>query len=133
MTATEMVSRTPGVASAVSAGNESRHPFRGGLRVWDPFAKRSVEIENVHLEPRESLWLPVNVTLGGAGLCRDCSAFSNAEHIVYATAELQTVEFENGTLAMEFSAPAPRRSGSATGAAAQRTVSGGRAPGRFHI
>ncbi len=49
----------------------------------------------------------MNVSLGGAGLCRDCSAFSNAEHIVYATAELQTVEFENGTLAMEFAAPAP--------------------------
>jgi hypothetical protein len=49
----------------------------------------------------------VNVSLGGAGLCRECTEFSNAEHIVYATAELQTIEFENGTLAMEFAAPAP--------------------------
>jgi hypothetical protein len=61
----------------------------------------------VHLAPHETLWLPVNVSLGGGGLCRECSAFSNAEHIVYATAELQTVEFENGALAMEFAAPAP--------------------------
>jgi len=106
VTATEMVSREPGVASAVSIANESRQPFQNTLRAWDPFAKRSIEIEKVHLAPHQTLWLPVNVSLGGAGLC-ECSAFSNAEHIVYATAELQTIEFENGALAMEFSAPAP--------------------------
>jgi len=105
--ALEMVSRAPGVASAVSIANESRQPFENTVRAWDPFAKRSIEIENVHLAPHETLWLPVNVSLGVAGLCRECSAFSNADHIVYATAELQTVEFENGTLAMEFAAPAP--------------------------
>ncbi len=103
--ATEIVSREPGVASAVSIANESRRPFRNNLRAWDPFAKRSVEMENVYVAPHQTLWLPLNVTLGGAGLCRECSAFSNAEHIVYATAELQTIEFENGTLAMEFAAP----------------------------
>ncbi len=106
VTAVEVVSRAPGVASAVSIGNESRQPFRGVVRAWDPFGKRSIEIENVHLAPHETLWLPVNVALGSGGLCRECTAFSNAEHIIYATAELQTVEFENGTLAMEFSAPA---------------------------
>jgi hypothetical protein len=106
VTAVEVVSRAPGVASAVSVANQSRQPFHGTLRAWDPFTKRSIEIDNVHLAPRETLWLPVNVSLGGVGLCRECSAFSNAEHIVYSTAELQTVEFENGTLAMEFAAPA---------------------------
>jgi len=105
--ATEMVSREPGVASAVSIANESRQPFQNSVRAWDPFAKRSIEIENVHLAPHQILWLPVNVSLGGAGLCRECTAFSSAEHVVYATAELQTIEFENGTLAMEFAAPAP--------------------------
>src|ERR1039458_6900145 len=107
VTAMELVSRAPGVASAVSIANESRQPFRNMLRAWDPFTKRSIEIENVDLAPHQTLWLPVNVSLGGAGLCRECTAFSNAEHIVYATAELQTIEFENGTLAMEFCAPAP--------------------------
>jgi len=107
VTAVELASRTPGVASAVSIANESRQPFESPLRAWDPFAKHSVEIENIHLAPHETLWLPLNVSLGGVGLCRDCSAFSNAEHIVYATAELLTIEFENGTLAMEFAAPAP--------------------------
>jgi hypothetical protein len=107
VTATEMVSRAPGVGSAVSIANEGRQPFQSTLRAWDPFAKRSIEIENVHLAPHQTLWLPVNVSLGITGLCRECSAFSSAEHIVYATAELQTIEFENGTLAMEFAAPAP--------------------------
>jgi hypothetical protein len=107
VTATEMVSRAPGVASAVSIANESRQPFLNTLRAWDPLTRHSIEIENVHLDPHQTLWLPVNVSLGGVGLCRECSAFSNAEHIVYATAELQTIEFENGALAMEFAAPAP--------------------------
>jgi hypothetical protein len=107
VTAIELYSRTPGVASAISIANESRQPFQNTVRAWDPFNKRSIEIENVHLVPHDTLWLPVNLSLGAAGLCRECTAFSNAEHIVYATAELQTVEFENGTLAMEFCAPAP--------------------------
>jgi hypothetical protein len=103
----ELVSRTPGTALAVSLANESQRPFQSSLRAWDPFAKRSVDIENVHLAPHETLWLPVNVSLGAAGLCHECTAFSNAEHVVYATAELQNIEFENGTLAMEFAAPQP--------------------------
>ena len=107
VTATELVSRTPGAASAVSISNDSRVPFQNTVRAWDTFARRSMEIENVRLAPHQTLWLPVNVSLGSAGLCRDCTAFSNAEHIVYGTAELQTIEFENGTLAMEFAAPAP--------------------------
>ncbi|HTT65203.1 MAG TPA: beta-galactosidase [Bryobacteraceae bacterium] len=107
VSALEIVSRTPGVASAVSIADNGRQPFENSVRAWDPFTKHSLLIENVHLAPHETLWLPVNVALGGAGLCRECSEFSNAEHIVYATAELQAIEFENGTLAMEFSAPAP--------------------------
>jgi hypothetical protein len=107
VSATEIVSRQPGVASAVLISNESRQTFQRTVRAWDPFAKRSVDIDNVHLAPHQTLWLPVNVTLGAAGLCRECTPFSNAEHIVYATAELQTIEFENGALAMEFAAPAP--------------------------
>ena len=99
------MSRIPGAASAVSIANEGRQPFQNTVRAWDPFDKRSIDIENVHLDPHEVLWLPVNVSLGGAGLCRECGQFSNAEHIVYATAELQDIEYENGALAMEFSAP----------------------------
>ena len=38
-------------------------------------------------------------------MCRNCSGFSPVEHVVYATAELHAVEYENGILAMEFAAP----------------------------
>ncbi|SPE28272.1 Glycoside hydrolase, family 35 (fragment) [Candidatus Sulfopaludibacter sp. SbA3] len=56
--------------------------------------------------PGESLWLPLAVSLGQKGLCRECTNFSSAETIVYATAELLAIEYENGILAMEFAAPA---------------------------
>ena len=105
--ATELVSRQPGMASAVSITNEGRQPFRDTVRAWDPSVKHSMDIENVYLAPRQTLWLPLNVSMGAAGICSDCSPFSKAEHVVYATAELQTIEFENGTLAMEFAAPEP--------------------------
>lgn len=107
ITALELVSRAPGVASAVSISDESSQPFQNVVRAWDPWARRYVDIENVRLAPHESLWLPVNVSLGGRGLCRECSEFAGAEHMVYATAELQDIEYENGTLAMEFAAPQP--------------------------
>jgi hypothetical protein len=49
--------------------------------------------------------LPVNVPLAAGPLCKDCTAFSNTDHLVYATAELTLMEYENGILAMEFTAP----------------------------
>jgi hypothetical protein len=62
-------------------------------------------IPAVRVPAGESLWLPVGVSLGPNGLCRECSNFSAVEQIVYATAELDSIEYENGILAMEFSAP----------------------------
>ena len=47
----------------------------------------------------------MSVSLGPDGLCRECTNFAPTEHIVYATAELLSIEFENGILAMEFAAP----------------------------
>jgi len=105
VTAVELVSRRPGVGSAVSISDEGSRPLNTTLRAWDPFVRHSVSIENLHLSAHESLWLPVDVALGETGLCRECSEFANAEHVVYATAELQDIEYENGTLAMEFAAP----------------------------
>ena len=91
--------------SAVSLINRGAMPFHDDLRVLDPVSKRALLIPGVSVAAGDSLWLPLNVTLGGNGLCRECTAFSAAERIVYATAELLTVEFENGILAMEFAAP----------------------------
>jgi hypothetical protein len=102
VTAAELVSPA---LSAVSLINRGATPFHDDLRVVDPVSKRVLVIPGVSVPASDALWLPLNVTLGGNGLCRDCSAFSGSERIVYATAELLTVEFENGILAMEFAAP----------------------------
>jgi hypothetical protein len=104
VTAAELISR---LASAVSLVNRSTQPFRADLRVLDPASRRGLILPSVSVPAGESLWLPLHVSLGGGGLCRDCSSFAGSEHIIYATAELQTIEFENGILAMEFAAPQP--------------------------
>jgi hypothetical protein len=104
VTAAELVSSA---ASAVSIVNRSANPFQDELRVYEPASKRTLVIPKVTVPAGESLWLPVNVSIGPSGLCRECSHFAAAEHIVYATAELLAIEYENGILAMEFSAPAP--------------------------
>ncbi|MGA2274730.1 MAG: beta-galactosidase [Bryobacteraceae bacterium] len=101
VTAIELVS--PG-ASAVSIINRSGQPFRGELRVFEPASKHTITI-SAAVPAGESAWLPISVSLAPDGLCRECSNFSAAERLVYATAELLSIEYENGILAMEFSAP----------------------------
>jgi len=102
VTATEL---TSSAASAVSVINRGSQPFHDDVRVIDPSSRRTVVIPSVTVPPGEALWLPLDVSLGPGGLCRECSGFSAAEHIIYSTAELLSVEFENGILAMEFAAP----------------------------
>jgi hypothetical protein len=92
-------------ASAVSLINRRETPFQDDLRVVDPVSRHALVIPGVSVPAGESLWLPLDVSLGPGGLCHECSSFSAVERVVYATAELQTVEFENGILAMEFAAP----------------------------
>jgi hypothetical protein len=94
-------------ASAISIANSGAKPFHDDLRVFEPLAKRVMVIPGVSVGPGESLWLPLSLSLSPEGLCRDCAMFAPSEHIVYATAELLSVEFENGLLAMEFAAPEP--------------------------
>jgi len=95
---------SPG-ASAMSITNSGSAAFRGDLRVLDPVSKKTLAIPNVSVRAGDSLWLPVQVSIGLGGLCRECTNFSPAERVVYATAELLSIEFENGILAMEFAAP----------------------------
>jgi hypothetical protein len=104
VTAVELVSP---VASAVSITNTGTKPFHNDVRVREPLSKRTLVIPGVSVPAGESLWLPIGVSIGSDGLCRECTNFSGAEHIVYATAELLSIEFENGILAMEFAAPEP--------------------------
>jgi hypothetical protein len=102
MTAALLVSNT---ASAISLVNRGTQPFQDDIRAADPISKRSVVIPGVRVGPGESLWLPVGVSLSQKALCRECSNFSPVEQILYATAELISIEYENGILAMEFAAP----------------------------
>jgi hypothetical protein len=102
VTAFEMTST---VASAVSITNRSGAAFHDDLRVIEPVSKRTLTVPGVTVPAGESLWLPLNVSIGPGGLCRDCATFAAAEHIIYATAELVSIEYENGILAMEFAAP----------------------------
>jgi len=96
---------TSASVSAVCVSNAGKARFHGDLRVRMPGGSRALTIPGVALAAGESLWLPVEVSLAPDGLCAECSAFSPAERIVYATAELLAVEYENGILAMEFAAP----------------------------
>ena len=104
VTAAEVVSPA---ASAIGITNSGAQPFHDDLRVLEPESKRTLIIPGVSVPPGESLWLPLGVSIGPDGLCRECTNFSGVEHIVYATAELLSIEFENGILAMEFAAPEP--------------------------
>jgi hypothetical protein len=104
ISAAELVSPA---ASAVSVTNTGAKPFHDDLRVREPGSNRILVIPGVSVPAGESLWLPIGLSIGGDGLCRECTNFSAAEHVVYATAELLSIEFENGILAMEFAAPEP--------------------------
>jgi hypothetical protein len=104
VTAALVVSNT---ASAVSIVNRGMLPFQDDVRVIDPESKRTVVIPSVRVPAGESLWLPVSVSLSQKSLCRECSNFSPLEQILCATAELLSIEYENGILAMEFAAPQP--------------------------
>src|SRR5207253_100505 len=103
VTAVELISP---LASAVSITNAGAAPFHDELRIVEPVSKKVLVVPAVTVAPGESLWLPVGVSIGPDGLCRDCTKFAPTENIVDATAELLSIEFENGILAMEFAAPA---------------------------
>ncbi len=97
LTVIRMEPLKPGGPGAASVVNNSRQPYAGPLPI--------LKIPRLELAAGQALWLPVEFPLAGP-LCHERTAFAKGERIVYATAELQTVEYENGILAMEFSAPA---------------------------
>ncbi len=96
---------TSPVASVAAISNRSAVAFHDDLRVLDPVTGKPSVIPQVMVPAGESLWLPLAVSIGPDGMCHECSNFSSVEHVVYATAELLAIEFENGILAMEFAAP----------------------------
>ena len=90
--------------SLVSVVNKSAAPWTGEVKALYPALKRTIGI-TVSVPANDAVWLPVSLPLMAGALCKDCSAFAAADHLVYATAELTAMEYENGILAMEFSAP----------------------------
>jgi hypothetical protein len=94
-------------ASALNITNASQKLFHDDLRVVEPLTQKTLLIQSASVGPEQSMWLPLSVSLGPDGLCRECTNFAPTEHIVYATAELLSIENENGILAMEFFAPEP--------------------------
>jgi len=92
--------------SLVSVVNNSGAPWTGEVKAGYLAVKRTIALAGVSVPAHDAMWLPVNVPLTAGPLCKDCSAFGNLDHLVYATAELTAMEYENGILAMEFSAPA---------------------------
>jgi len=105
ISARQLVSTDSMAASAVNVVNRGKLPYRGELRVFYPPAKHWIALPALTVPAGDALWLPVNIPLAKSRLCRNCSAFGNDENIVYATAELTEVEYENGILALEFAAP----------------------------
>jgi hypothetical protein len=91
--------------SFVQATNNTAKSWTGDLRVTNPALKHLVTLSAVTLPPHDSLWLPVGVPLTAGPLCKNCTAFATVDRLVSATAELTGMEYENGILAMEFSAP----------------------------
>ena len=103
VTANELVSPA---ASAVSITN------RGKQAVSRRSARLRTGLEAHPRRPRSDRCRPANRSgcrstspWGRRGCAATARSFSAAEHIVYATAELLSIEFENGILAMEFAAP----------------------------
>jgi hypothetical protein len=94
-----------GGISVVSVVNKSARTWTGDLRVLSSPAKIPMSLPEISVPAHDALWLPVNVPLTAGPLCKDCSAFANTDHLVYATEELTDMEYENGILAMEFAAP----------------------------
>ncbi len=90
--------------SLVRVANSTAGSIGEVLRAAGSAAGGWVQIP-VQVPAGESMWLPVNIPLRNSGVCEDCQGMAAKDRIVYATAELHTVEWENGVLSFEFYAP----------------------------
>ena len=97
----------PSGLSVASVTNDSTDAWKGELRVMYPAMQRPIILPDVAIAPHDVLWLPVNVPLTAGPLCSGCTGFAPPDHLIYATAELTDMEYENGVLALEFIAASP--------------------------
>ncbi len=103
LSVTELIA--PNGAGALSLVNDSAADWTGEVGAYFSPAKQHLEIPNVTVKKGDALFLPVNIPLSDKTFCRNCQTLSKNDRIIYATAELTNVEYENGILAMEFNAP----------------------------
>jgi hypothetical protein len=87
--------------------NDSSDAWNGELRVMYPALQRVIGLPAIAVAPYDVLWLPIDIPLTAGPLCSGCTGFAPSDHLVYATAELTDMEYENGILAMEFIAATP--------------------------
>src|SRR5882762_7883370 len=73
---------SPSDFSVLSVVNASSNPVQQQLRVIYPPSQRRIVLPELSLAPGEVLWLPVHLPLNSVRFCRDCSVFSNLDHIV---------------------------------------------------
>jgi hypothetical protein len=92
-------------ASALSVINNGKVAWQGELQAWLPSYKKTVVIPGVAVPARDALLLPLDIAFADQRFCRFCSGMSNSERLLYATAELTAIEYENGILSFEFYAP----------------------------
>jgi hypothetical protein len=95
----------PDGAAALNLVNGTNANWTGQVGAYYSPAKQHLEIPNVTVNKGDALFLPVNIPLSNAAFCHNCQTLSKNDRIIYATAELTNVEYENGILAMEFYAP----------------------------
>ncbi|HVY91668.1 MAG TPA: hypothetical protein VHA14_02925 [Bryobacteraceae bacterium] len=93
--------------SLASLANNTPNTWQGDVRVMYPAVDRVIELPSVSVGAHDVLWLPVDIPLEAGPLCSGCNGFAPPDHLAFATAELTTMEYENGVLAMEFIAPKP--------------------------
>jgi len=92
--------------AAVSIINNSKTAWTGEIKAVDRGGK-AVLLPNASVPAHGAMMLPVHVPLVSGSLCKGCSGFAPSDYLVYATAELNTMEYENGIIAMEFAASEP--------------------------
>lgn len=106
---TEMISVkqyvTPNGVSVISIVNSGATSWTGDIKATYPALHRVIVLPNITVEANDTSWLPVGIPLTGSPLCRDCNGFAPPDHLVYATAEITAMEYENGILALEFASP----------------------------
>ena len=133
VTARQLFTADPTPVSAVSIVNGGTADFSGELRVQYPPLKQPIKLPAITVPAGEAIWLPVNLPLAKARHCQNCNGFANDETIVYATAELTRVDFENGTLAMEFFGTERRRGRHPSCRRTHRPLSRGRPAARLRL